>query len=201
LQSSPRYKPGLLLLAFVGVCALSFALNQKRASSSQAVASSNVVSRFSVFARPVAPGDALPKHAGVVAPITRGVPTNDASLQQWLTLNGNEACVVIEGKDGAEGAPSACADMEQPGSADELLMLGASSGAAGSGAARGAPSVLAGIAPNGVSAVTVTYVDGDAVSLAVADNAFHTFTRGRAPAILTWTTAGGARHSQNVRGS
>jgi len=201
LRALRRHRSRTALLALTGVCALFFALNEKRASSSQTVASPGVVAQFSVFGRAAASGDTLPKDAGVIAQVIRAVPTHDPTLQQWLTLNGNEACVVIEGQGGAEGAPSACADMEQPHSADELLMLGASSGAAGSGAAKGAPSVLAGIAPNGVSAVTVTYVNGDAVSLAVADNAFHTFTHGRAPDTLTWTTASGVRHSENVRGA
>jgi hypothetical protein len=176
-------------------------MSGKNANSNQIGASPDIAGQFAIFSRAPTQADALPRDSGVLAQVTRRVSTGDPLLEQWVTISGTQACVVVEGTEpGAEGAPSACADLSQPENVGGVLMFGAASGPAGSGAARGAPSILAGLAPDDIHNITVGYSDGKAISVAVLDNGFHVLTHGQEPISLTWTTTGGANHVQNLKG-
>jgi hypothetical protein len=197
-----RHRMSVAVVLAVLISGALLLMSGKNANSNQIVASPGLAAQFAIFSRPATQADALPRDSGVLAQVTRRVSTADPFLGQWVTLSGTQACVVIEGTEpGAEGAPSACADLSQPHNVGELLLLGAASGRAGSGAARGAPSILAGLAPDDIHNITVSYSDGKAISVAVLDNGFHVLTQGQEPISLTWTNTAGVHHVQNLKGA
>jgi hypothetical protein len=197
-----QHRTGVPVALAVLISSALLLMSGKNANSNQMGASPHLAGQFAIFSRAPTQADALPRDSGVLAQVTRKVATADPYLGQWVTLSGTQACVVVEGtQPGAEGAPSACADLSLPENVGELLLLGAASGRAGSGAARGAPSILAGLAPDDVHNVTVSYSDGKAMSVAVLDNGFHVLTQGQEPVSLSWTTTSGVHHVQNLKGA
>jgi hypothetical protein len=197
-----RYRMSIPMVLTVVIAGALLLLGGKNAKSTQLIVSPRLTSQFGIFRRAATQADSLPRDSGVVAQVTRSVSTGDPYLQQWATLSGTQACVVVDGTEpGAEGAPSACADLSQAQNDGQLLALGAASGPAGSGAGEGPPSILTGLAPDDVHTITVSYSDGKAVSVPVLENGFHVLTQGREPTNLTWTTVGGVHHAQNLKGA
>lgn len=196
----------LIPALLIGAVAVTIALAQSGHSSAAgpAAPSSQVLSQFSVWNSASSAADTLPADAGpepATASLTRSIATGSSDLSQWATLNGTQGCVVIEGTaPGAQGAPSACANLETATAANELLTIAA--GASNQPYARRLPeTIVAGLAPNGVDSVTITLANGASHTVPVADNGFHLLTGGSDPVAYEWTSANGAKHVQNLKGS
>jgi hypothetical protein len=164
-----------------------------------AAPSATVVKQFAIFNRASVASDALPAEAGpspAAASVVRRVATGTSSLSQWATLSGNQACVVIDGTaPGAHGAPAACGTLEPAHEESELLTIVA--GESGPDA----PTVLAGLIEDGVTDVTITLANGTTHTVPVVENGFHLLTGGSEPTAYSWTSASGAKYTQNLKGS
>jgi hypothetical protein len=190
----------LSLAAVVSATAIYLLQSQRNlAQSDQTTPSTLALSQYSVLTRAETSADALPASAGLIVQVQRSIQTGDGSLRQWITLDGNQICVVVSGGPLVAGnAPSACNSIDTLEADHEILFLGASSGyvSGGASADRRSSSVLAGIAPNDVGTVTVTYADGSTQTANVLDNGFHFETGGQNPQSISWTTPAGAMHEE-----
>lgn len=166
--------------------------------------SPQVLSQFAIFGRSPSTSDALPADAGpeaAAASLTKSIATGTGTLSQWATLDGKQACVVINGQDpGAQGAPSACANLEAPKDESELLTIAASESNTPNTRA-GEAQIVAGLAPDGIDAVTITLATGAKHTVPVLQNGFHLLTGGSNPVSYEWTAASGAKHVQNMEGN
>jgi hypothetical protein len=204
---STRLRRPLVLSLAVAAAAVAVVLLQgthsDSAAAGPAVPSQQVLGQFAIFTSSSSAVDKLPSEAGptpAAASVVRSIATNSSAISQWATLNGKEACVVIDGTDGAQGAPSSCADLEAPADESELLTIAASSSDVPNTRA-GAATIVAGLAPNGVSAVTINLANGTAHTAPVVDNGFHLLTGGSEPTGYVWTTGAGVKHVQNMKGN
>lgn len=160
------------------------------ANSAQVMPSAAVIAHFSVLGGPQGADDALPATAGINAAIQRKLETSDPAIEQWASLNGEELCVAVAGPAvGSQGLPSACNTSSAVAEGRELLAVEA-------GGARGTSNVIAGLAPDGVPSVTVTFTDGTTATAKVGTNGFHLHTNGKRLKMLTWTTPAGTYHEE-----
>lgn len=121
--------------------------------------------------------------------------TGDPTLKEWATATGEELCAVIDGTTlVATGAPSSCNSAARLRDSHELLVFGASASAAGS--THTSPEVIAGLAPNGVTSVTIGLANGTSQTVPVVDNGFHLMNPGAKPQRFTWKSASGVNYSQ-----
>jgi hypothetical protein len=157
------------------------------ARSAQSTPSPAVIANFSILGREELAGDALPTAAGVDATLQRKITTNSPTFEQWASLNGEEVCVIVSGSAVGEAAPSACNSSSAIAEGRELLTVE-------SGSERGVSSVIAGLAPDGVKAVEVTFTDGTAATAPVAANGFHLLSKGKRLRHLTWSTPTATYH-------
>jgi hypothetical protein len=163
-----------------------------------------VLAKFGIFERSSSAADILPADAGpeaAAAPLSRGIDAGTGGLSQWATLNGKQACVVIDGSaPGAQGGPSACSNLEAASDASELLTIAASSSEKPNTRA-GEAQIVAGLAPNGVNTVNITLANGAKHTVPVVQNGFHLLTGGSNPVSYEWTDGSGTKHVQNMKGS
>lgn len=152
-------------------------------SSSELAAATTV---FGVFSSPSGTGAALPTSSAYSGGVSRQVGSISAPFQAWAVSEGDEVCVTMDGQGPASsGGPAACntvAELSQP---DQLLVD-----------VSGAPStsssqVVAGLAPNGVSTVTIRFQDGTSTNVPVTNNGF-TYTANSSNPIsgFSWTVNG-----------
>lgn len=200
--SFPRPWRLLIPTLFLVGCALAAVILTESTSKTQAASpaapSQAVAKQFGVFARPSSASDVLPADVGptpATATVVRSIATGTPSLSEWATLAGNRTCVVINGTaPGAVGAPAACAELEPPHEEGELLSIVAGE----TGYKK--PTILAGIAPDGVTSVTVTLADGTTHAVPVVENGFHLATGGSEPTVYEWTSGAGVKHKQTLMG-
>jgi hypothetical protein len=192
----------LLLVVAVGVLLTVSA--HSGSAAGPAAPSTQVLAKFGIFDRSSSAVDTLPADAGpeaAAAPLSRGIATRTGGLSQWATLNGKQACVVIDGSaPAAQGGPSACANLEAASDASELLTIAASASEKPNTRA-GEAQIVAGLAPNGVDAVNITLANGAEHTVPVVENGFHLLTGGSNPVSYEWTDGSGAKHVQNMKGS
>jgi hypothetical protein len=191
-----------IVLSGVAAGVLFATVAQNGSATGRVLPAPGVVSRFGIFARPPAAGT-LPVDAGpqaAAAPLARAIATGDPEIAQWATLNGKQACVVVDGSaPGAEGGPTACGDIEAATNASELLTIAASA-TDEPNQRPGQAQIIAGLAPDGVDTVTITLANATEHTVAVVDNGFHLITGGNDPVSLEWTDASGAKHIQRLKG-
>jgi hypothetical protein len=170
-----------LSLAGVAVPAAAFAQPTAKANSDASFAYTQAVSHFSVFAEPASAADALPSGSAYAGGTSRRIAGSMQHFSAWGVLKGGQLCVTVDARSGpASGGPAACNSISRLTRPGQILVLGAS---AGTGAA---PQVLAGLTPDGVSSVTVSYEDGSTAAVPVKDNGFAVVTGGRTPRSLRW---------------
>lgn len=183
ILSSRRVKiitlvPCLALAALVVPVAVS-AQSAAKAGSDASFAYARTISDFSVFARPAAARDALPAGSAYTGGISRRIAGSAQPFSAWGVLRGGQLCVTVDAASGpAAGGPAACNSvgrLTQPG---QTLILGA-----GTGHGR-APQILAGLIPDGVVSVTVSYENGSRAAVPVRNNGFAMATGGQMPRSL-----------------
>ena len=185
---------GLALLACAVVLAL-IASDQSGSATGQP--SATLLSEYSVLSAPAAPTDALPTNAGVSAADARSVSTGDPTFKEWATATGDELCAVVGGATlVATGAPSTCNSAARLRGSHELLVFGAGASAAGGTSTSPGPEVIAGLAPNGVTSVTIELANGTSQTVPVVDNGFHLMNPGARPQGFTWKSASGVNYIQ-----
>jgi hypothetical protein len=142
--------------------------------------------QFAVFGQAATAGDALPTQSAYSAGVPRRIGPSSSSVAVWGVVTAGQICVTVNATTGpAAGGPAACNTPAELAEPNQLLATIASSSGSGS-------QVIAGIAPNGVSGVTINFSDGSSVIAPVKRNGFLYI----APASVTfsgfaWTNAGG----------
>jgi len=165
---------------------------------------------YAVLHRSSQQTDAVPPAAGGSPQISRQVQTGDLSLRQWVTVTQNTLCLIIDTRDNGGGAtPSGCIPAGGLDGSPQLLLLGIG-GRPSAGlsalahsttgrvvrADRPVPELEVGLAPDGVTKITASFVDGHALSTPVRDNGFHFATAGVMPTKLSWRTPDGVLHTE-----
>jgi hypothetical protein len=159
--------------------------------------SATLLSEYSVLGGPAASSDALPRNAGVSAADARAVSTGESTLKEWATATGDELCAVVGGSTLlAEGAPSTCNSAAHLRDNHELLVLGAGASNAAEAGTATEPEVIAGLAPNGVTSVTIELANGTSQTVPVVDNGFHLMNPGARPQRFSWKSASGVNYNQ-----
>lgn len=164
---------------------------------------------YSILSRAALASDTPPTDLNEGAYTSREQQTGDPSLRQWITAEGETLCVQINAQEaGSDAEPRACNTVANLQSSQELLVLevggalptppsldGEGGESVNKSASHLPPSLLAGLAPDGVSEVSVTFADGHVQTIKTADNGFHLYTDNNTPTKLTWT-ASGVPHTQ-----
>jgi hypothetical protein len=156
--------------------------------------------QFAALQRAPTAADALPTNATIAGPARR---VDVSGEPQWLLVKGNEVCVLLQGSPSSltSGGPNSCIETEKLkadggvlvfefGSYPPTLPLTATP------PPPRAPQIIAGVAEDGITSVTITFVNGAVVNAPVVDNGFQVATAERMPAEYRWTSADGAAHSE-----
>lgn len=176
-------------------------LQTGKAHSQQIGASESLLTHFSVLSTSAESSADQLSPVGVVASPTHKIVTDDPSLQQWMAARGDDACVLESDSDvSGDGTSPAytCASLTSGKVEDELVAMGSGALPHSPGSRPSGPLVLVGLAPNGVTSVSITYTDGTSDIAPVVDNGFHALSDGRRPAAFAWTTVDGKTHVQNL---
>jgi hypothetical protein len=149
------------------------------------------VASFTALQRPATSQDDLPSDPGN-GTITTARRFADAPYGAWIALEGDSQICVIVALAGT--LPSACDSPASLAQSNQLLITSAGAGydppSAGNTGARPPDQVLAGIAPDGVAAVTIEFSDGSSRTVAVHDNGFETALGSPNPVGFRWSTHG-----------
>jgi hypothetical protein len=209
--SRKRYLPwtvGAVALAASIVAGLWIGLTPGHSQSSQPL--SPTAAGYSIFSRAAVAGDTPPTDLNEGAYTSREQQTGgDTSLRQWITAEDETLCVQISTQEaGSDAEPRACNTLANLQSSQELLVLGVGGGPAtppslngegGESVTKAAshlpPTLLAGLAPDGVSQVSVTFAGGRVQTVKTEDDGFHLYTDNSTPTNLAWT-ADGVQHNQ-----
>jgi hypothetical protein len=163
-----------------------------------------VLHQYSIFGRAVkASNAALPSSIRfpVGEAVVRRQPSRYAGISHWATVNGDEVCVVVSAAIGSMTAPdtdAACNSEQYLESHGELLTQSSFVGGSKTPPATSEANVISGLAPNGVTAVTVNFADGSHAEVPVEDNGF-VYTTGSASKRVqgvAWKTATGQARQQ-----
>jgi hypothetical protein len=136
-----------------------------------------VISHVSAFRRAAASGDAIPASEATISGTVRRIGASTGP-GVWASVNTAELCVQIA------GGANACIAPEE--FASRPLIVGASSHGSGT-------EEVAGVAPDGITSVTVDYQDGTSESTPVTDNGFYIVAK-HAVKNFAWTTTDGVVH-------
>lgn len=207
LGMPPRVAAGaVVLLAALGA-GLGVALGTTGAAVSTAATvgptspSSAVLSHYAVFRRPSSSSDALPpgmqKGGPSPAALSRRQPTPYASTSQWATLEGELLCVVAShtfptSPGGVGNGASACITAEHLNN-QLLVLVSKFSPPSTSQEASTTVTLISGLAPDGVTSVTLSFNDGSQQTVPVQENGF-TYDLGESTKVLTsvtWTNPSG----------
>lgn len=195
-----RCAVAFLLLTIPGVLFLVSASSPPAHAGTEATPTA-LLSRYSVFNQPAVAADALPTAAterlGFVS--ARRQPSGYTDVSHWATVRGDEVCVVVATAAGFE-APyidGACNDAEYLETHHELLTERAYLGNSATPPAPGAANLIAGLAPDGVTDVSLSFADGSSAEVPVVDNGFvYRPSDGKVVAHVSWRTAAGATFEQ-----
>jgi hypothetical protein len=203
LWSRPRIAAGIaVLLAAAGAAVLAISANTS-AKASATAPSSAVMSHYAVFDRAAVASDPLPAASLVAEPqaaerstLTRRVSQNGASdTTEWATLNGEQLCVIVRStpSDGLPDTNRACvAAAELEAQHQLLLQLSLVGSTSSTPPEAGLANVISGLAPDGVTNVTLHFADGTGQTVPVTENGF--VDRLDSPKMLqhlTWTSPAG----------
>lgn len=199
-----RHRRGVLCLAVLGSTALFIVLSHGGGVRTAAASSPSpsALARYGVLRRPAASSDAASANLPP-AEVSRRQATGDSGLDQRASLDGSNLCVVVSGSaTGGKGTYRACNNGGSLEASHQILATGAYSRPPGNATppTPGAVSLVAGLAPDGVGAVTVTFTDGSSGRALVVDNGFHLMTGGKLKVVksLSWTDAAGNSYTEGV---
>jgi hypothetical protein len=198
VQRRPRV--ALLVAALVAgaIFVATGAFTPGGARASAVAPSAAALNGYSIFSRPAQSLDAvsaipqLPSGA-----LTRRQPSPYAGISQWASVSGDEVCVFV--KDAATGdTDGACNSAEYLASHHELLVERAYVGGSATPPTDQQANLVAGLAPDGVTSVSVKFADGSHVSVPVEANGFvYSLGSGvKKVSGVAWTTSSGEALSQ-----
>lgn len=178
------------LAAILGAAALVYllALGSGTAHSALPAAEEATIAKIAVFQRAAGPADSPPSDETTVSGLVRRIGEPIAGHEVWGSVTpSDEVCVQL-----AEGA-SACTQPEEFGN-KPLIVGGGSVGSSAPtlDAPPPGPDELAGIAPNSVTSVTVTYANNTSETASVVDNGFYLAAAGRRVKQFKWTATDGS---------
>lgn len=199
-----RWQVALLVLLAVALVGLFIILSRGDGARS-AIASSSSISaleHYQVLRRAATPSDAATADLPPGAQVLRRQATGNSRLSQWISLGGGKVCVTVQGAaTGAtgQGTYRACNSESRLEASNQLVATSSYSSPPGSPAPTpGVSSLVAGLAPDGVSAVTVTFDDGSTRTAPVVDNGFHLTISGAPKSVksFSWVDASGNAHTE-----
>ena len=195
----------LLLVAIATSAIVISGTSTTRASSPSVTPSSAALANFGIFRREAVAADALlarqasrPVPAGT---LTRRLPTVYPTYAQWATLEGDRLCVVdkytpVSGPSDQGGACNSASYLEKEHQL--LVSMSQTDDTTSTPPPPGQANVISGLAPDGVTSVTLRFADGSQQTVLVEDNGFM-LNLGSSPKTLakvTWTDASGQDHSE-----
>lgn len=140
---------------------------------------------FHVFNRASQAVDSPPSGSAYASGVSRRAGTSSGALQAWAVSTGNQVCVTVYTATGAASGPAACNTVVALNSSDQLLVDVSTTPATSSS------EVIAGLAPDGVSNVTIDFQDGTSAVVPVVDNGFtYTTTDTKTISDFSWSRGG-----------
>lgn len=141
---------------------------------------------FGVFNRPTRAADSLPAGSAYAGGASRRIGSSSGPLQAWAITSGNQVCVTVYASSGpATGGPAACNTVATLNTSDQLLVDVSTTPATSSS------EVIAGLAPDGVSNVTIDFQDGMSAAVPVVNNGFtYTTTDTKPISDFSWSRGG-----------
>ncbi len=193
----------VLLLGTASAIIISDTTTQVRALGGVAAPSSTALGHYAIFRREAVPSDELPAVGPVGSltfseALTRKQSIEYPEYSQWASIEGDDLCVIdrFTPASSPEGAPvtnRACNSVEYLESHHELISQASFVGSSSSTPpAPGLSNVISGLAPDGVTSVTLGFTDGSQETVRVQENGF-IYSLGNSPkrlAGLTWTDSG-----------
>jgi hypothetical protein len=179
LQSNVPRNLAALVLTLAAGFAIYFIIqgDSARSDSTQLTgAAARVASEFGVLASPQTTADSLPSEPTVSGTAVRHVGRPSAT--EWMTISNARLCV--QDRSGA----FVCVPVGNYAGRPLVMEPGGASGA----------DRIIGIAPDGVTSVTVLLPDGSTKTADVVNNGFSMALSGSAKAIQ-WTTSDGVNHT------
>jgi hypothetical protein len=166
-----------------------------------------VVDHYSIFQRTASTSDSLPAGVDEEATVTARRQQADATdIMQWATATGETICVVdrytpASSPNGVRpDTNQSCNQVANLEAEHQLLVQSSLVGGTSSTPPKpGLANVISGLAPNGVTSVTITFSDGTSLQAPVVENGFSYQIVGEPKAVsdVSWTTATGQHYSQN----
>lgn len=121
---------------------------------------------FKVFDKPARAADSLPKGSAYADGVSRRIGNEARTFSAWAVVTADQVCVTVNASSGAaSGGPAACNTTAELSKPDQLLTLQAQS-------SDSTYQAIAGIAPQGVSSVTIYFSDGSSTLVPVVNNGF-----------------------------
>ncbi len=150
---------------------------------------------FSVLRQPVNSRDTLPADpgAGKLTAI-RLVSGTKTLTPQWLAITATkQLCVIISMRPwGLNTLPSGCVPVATVAKDHQLLVYGVQD-TADPGSISPDVMIVGGLAPDGISSVTIEFQHGQARTVGVVNNAFQ-FQTHSMPVQFIWTSGDGVKH-------
>jgi hypothetical protein len=165
-----------------------------------------VMDHYAIFQRTASASDSLPASIGEEAVTARKQQANASDLTQWATAAGETVCVVDRYAPSSSSngvrpdTNQACNSVANLEAAHQLLVQTSLVGSISSAPPTpGLANVISGLAPNGVTGITITFSDGASQEVPVVENGFSYQIVGEPQAVsdVSWTTATGQHYSQN----
>lgn len=144
-----------------------------------------VAGTFGVFSHPARPGDSLPAQSAYKIGTARQIGASSGPVSAWAVVTGEQICVTVNASTGAAaGGPAACNTPSELAQPNQLLATDAASSGSND-------QVIAGLVPDGVTTVTISFQGGSSVPVAVSNNGFtYSTPSGRALRGFSWTASG-----------
>lgn len=141
---------------------------------------------FGVFNRTADATDSLPAGSAYVGGVSRRIGNSSGPLEAWAVSSGDQVCVTVHASSGpASGGPAACNTVAELRKPDQLLVDVSTTPASSS------LEVVAGVAPQGVSTVTIDFQDGTSATVPVVDDGFtYTTTDSETISSFSWSASG-----------
>ncbi len=194
MTRTTRLSSAAMLLAVALLALAAFLLTRPGVHSSASAASATPqIATLASSAAPAVPASLRADVASAVGSATRGGTADIANARQVLTSNSGLKLLAVPAGD------SVCADAVLPGSLGQQALHCVPNAEFNTGGAwqmvGAPPSVdVVGLVPDGVTSVTVTFVDGSSKSATVANNAFDVRSE-VASASISFATPAGAYSS------
>ena len=185
-----RYIALLALVASAFGAYLSFHEGAAKSDSTQLEAPANaVVAKVGAFRRSAGASDSLPANVSISGTLIRSVGSDAPGAALWASVDNGRVCLQDE-----QGA-SVCTPVANFSDKPLIMSPGRITGSRIGSEGPAIPDTIEGLAPDGVTSITVVFADGSKESEAVVNNGFR-LSAGKLPKTVSWTTADNATHSQ-----